>query len=453
MTPYHKFEMQDLLRQQPVIVSYFRTLAESNNLAAINTETGGSRKKLSPTFYTITANFLSKLPENVRPVLNLSRTTELSIVYAIFEQCTYEDTVRYIVVYLKQLIEVLYHNVSSRNQIFCRVRKRLLAKFPGIRYELRKVLHISLSESEMLRLRYSAQVYERNINQQELSDKTAVDLIQANRSSPDWTNLMIVVALAVGSRMIEIARVSSFELTEHPRLIRIVGVAKQKETEMPKVIVKPVIGLKAINIIEIVSFIRKTLSTTRLWNLGACPNGFITTGDDKSNQDISSGISTPLQTKVRELVGQDFTFHKLRSVYAELAWKRQYKHLSMSKTAYYSYVLGHKPTSLSTALGYQRFDIKEDVKTEKVVDDPVLTETFVTFQDEYGNEFKLVPNPQRRYEADDKRLDRIKTQASDLRLHGLKPTYTNLRKLRNGNDLINKFKMDDAKQREDKPED
>jgi hypothetical protein len=439
--------MQDIRRQQPLIVAFFRTLADNDNLPEIKSESGTTRKKLSPTFYTILAKFLAADGWQVKPALNLSRTTELSVVYTILDQCTLEDTVRYILIYLKQLIEALYHNVSSRNQIFCRTRKRINQRFGSIRYEVKRVLHISLPESEMLRLRYNAQVYETNVNQKDIADKKVVQVIQDMRSSPDWVNLMIVVALSVGSRMIEIVRVSNFELTEHPKLIRIVGVAKQKETDMPKVITKPVIGLRAKNVIDIVSFIRRTLSRTRVWGLGVNPDGTYTYGDYKTNQEISSTISVPLQKKVRELFGENFSFHKLRSVYAELAWKRQYKHLTMSKTAYYSYVLGHKPTSLTTALSYQRFDIKEDVKSEVAVPDPVLMDTVdVTFQDEFGNEFKVEPNPRRNYESEEKRLDRIRRQAATLILHGLKPTHTNLRKLRNGNDLISKLKEEEKKE-------
>jgi hypothetical protein len=60
------------------------------------------------------------------------------------------------------------------------------------------------------------------------------------------------------------------------------------------------------------------------------------------------------------MLGPEFVFHDTRSLYAELSFL-QFSPPGISKTAWFSDVLGHKAESLTSALSYQKFSLKRKI--------------------------------------------------------------------------------------------
>jgi hypothetical protein len=66
-------------------------------------------------------------------------------------------------------------------------------------------------------------------NQRQLIDSDILKLINDLRFAEDWISLIVCVGLAVGSRLIEILRVTTYQPVENPIYIRVEGVAKDKK--------------------------------------------------------------------------------------------------------------------------------------------------------------------------------------------------------------------------------
>src|SRR5690606_34485602 len=72
--------------------------------------------------------------------------------------------------------------------------------------------------------------------------------------------------------------------------------------------------------------------------------------------------------RTREIFGQDFVFHDLRALYAQLAFV-MFAPPNMSQIAFISQVLGHKENSLTTGLSYTKFVLKKE-RLHEIARDP-----------------------------------------------------------------------------------
>jgi hypothetical protein len=267
------------------------------------------------------------------------KRNEIQLICAIIETGS-KRTVEKIIEPLQKLIPAIWQNLESRKNIYVKIRKTVNQFHPELKEFYKKGLHISSLDSFDLKVNYNNKVYQRNIQQLQLDKAVALKLVQDLKETVRWENLMIVIAMCVGSRMIEIAKLSKYyPLGNGLNEIFVCGLAKCKDEK--RECMRPVAGgLDANDIIGLVEVVRTCLQI----------------GETESNSAISSRLSKPLQKQVRALFGKTMTFHKLRSVYAELAWEANIDK-NLSKPAFYAKVLGHKPQNLSTALSYQRYVI------------------------------------------------------------------------------------------------
>lgn len=256
---------------------------------------------------------------------------------------------------IQQLLTTLYRNPRTRT-VYSKEIRDVYKKFGDDAYqEACKVIHISAQERKDIAAEYEKKVYNMHCNQIKISKEKILELITENKASSDWRLLTILVGVATGARLIEILMVSKFSpLEDSPYIITITGVAKTKDL---REITKPTFGLSGEEIVNAVSRIRKTLSVERKWDLGVGTSGKVMT-----RQQVTHSVTKGIQNRVKKIFGSTATFHKLRSIYAEfsyLTYLASCKNQPVSKTAYFSYVLGHRPESLHTALSYERYNVQQ----------------------------------------------------------------------------------------------
>ena len=217
-------------------------------------------------------------------------------------------------------------------------------------------------------------------------------IINELRYQPDWVSLCVCVALAVGSRLIEILRVSTYVEVENPLYIRVEGVAKDRadreikggeekkddSKQLPpnkRIFVKPIVGgILSGELIDMVNSIRDQLNDR--YNL-----------DERhlTRKQLTALVDAKLNVKVREVLGEGFVLHDCRSLYAHMAWAQYGNQEGQSQTYFFSQVLGHHENSLNVSLGYQKFAIKRQIKQ----DDPDLVSKITTLQEEVRGIQKL----------------------------------------------------------------
>lgn len=159
----------------------------------------------------------------------------------------------------------------------------------------------------------------------------------------------------------------------------------------------------------------------------------------------------------RNVFVDGYTFHSTRAIYAEMAWVA-FAPPNMSKTAYFSQVLGHKEQSLTTALSYQKFAVRRKIQE----DDPDLVSKITELQEDL-NAFKKsvakkpgfqdipitssvvvlynlkkdpVELPKVPWTGKESRAEQLKETVDILKNKKILPSYNNLRKLGFGTNLI-----------------
>lgn len=401
------------------------------------------------------------------------------------------------------LISDLYRNAlffhgtgNTQKMAFTDVKKafdRIFRDYPDIITLSAEYLRSSPILKKLLQANYDRQVYEKNVTQKEITDTFVLAKINEFKSSTDWRKLMIAVGLAVGSRSIEILRRSMYSPAENPKYVTVVGVAKEhnqdignralietkaewdkfvadnyniklpnvesknREELVQRKLVKPVVGMLAVDVIGLVSKIRQIVSEEKNIYLGYDPLGQNTKGKQrKSNKEITNLCNAPLNEAIREFFVDGYTFHYTRAIYAEMAWVA-FAPPNMSKTAYFSQVLGHKEQSLTTALSYQKFAVRRKIQE----DDPDLVAKITELQEDltafkkrvekpgfkdipipsavvylYNQQKETVELPKVPWTGRESRADQLKEMVELLKSKKILPSYNNLRKLGFGTNLI-----------------
>lgn len=340
-----------------------------------------------------------------------------------------------------------------------------------------------------------AKTYQDNTNILEFSDNFVLQKIQQYKTSDRWEHWWFAVALAIGSRGVEIFRRSCYAIGESATYCTVTGVAKDRPSDIgnrapietqeewkryndnkheidwpngirQRIFQKPVIGMTARELLDLVSKLRQYISRDKGYYLGIDPNGNQTNLDGKrnvSNEELPKQVGTALRKLLKEeWNNKKIVLHSLRALYAELAWIG-FAPSGYSKTAYYAKVLGHKETSLTTALSYQKFAIRRNLaETPKAfsmklteIESLVLTLVdkfkkqsipfkakelrIVIFKDRDGNyhEFKKIP-----YSDKVDRKTQLIEAVNALDKLNINPSYTNLHKLGFGTELITKMRQE-----------
>lgn len=335
----------------------------------------------------------------------------------------------------------------------------------------RKTLRLAPEASLLRNKDYSSKIFNQHRHQRQIVDGDILEQMNLLRYKEDWVSLTLLVALAVGSRLIEILMVSTYENAENPAYITVVGVAKDRndpagdeDKNNQRKVTKPILGgILAPELIQTVENIRTQFSRQHNVDLGfedsegkrKLPRKQITNLADKKVND-----------KIREVFGETYTFHDARSIYAQLAWV-QFAPAGISQTAFFSEVLGHAEGSLTVSLSYQKFvirrkleevdiDLKGKVQTLdaefKVLREQVLEKKkerrdlpmaqkiqTVNFQSRDGRTFSIMKQPRIRDQDDEARMARLKAAVQTLEENGVKPSFRVLSSLGFGARVVNRW--------------
>lgn len=386
---------------------------------------------------------------------------------------------------------------NTQKQAFTDVKKpfdRIFRDYPNVLQAASEYLKTNPVLKRLLQANYEKQVYEKNIAQKEITDTFVLAKINELKNSTDWRKLMIAVGLAVGSRSIEILRRSMYTTATNPKYITVVGVAKEHNQnigdralieskadwqqfvtddyniKLPNVdskngeeviqrkLTKPVVGMLAVDVIDLIAKIRQMVSEDKNIYLGYDPLGNNTKGKmRKTNVEITNLCNASLNEAMKQYFVDGYTYHYTRAIYAEMAWVA-FAPPNMSKTAFFSQVLGHKEQSLTTALSYQKFAVRRKLQE----DDPDLIAKITELQEEF-NVFKKriiqkpgfqdIPIPSAvvylydqnkevveiskvPWTGKESRAEQLKKTVESLKEKKILPSYNNLRKLGFGTNLI-----------------
>jgi hypothetical protein len=182
------------------------------------------------------------------------------------------------------------------------------------------ILGLSQERSLAKRAEYKAEIQNRTSNRK--ADKYTRDFIysvidDAAQSSNPMKNL-VAVLLATGSRTIEATRISTYEKVEgSDECVKVIGVAKDTEVDLVKVMIRPLIRLQVDKVLELISTVRKLHDFEKMTNKEA--SQAITSGLSKTvfdYFDILDILAGDSQTNIKKT-----TPHKLRHMWASLAYQ------------------------------------------------------------------------------------------------------------------------------------
>jgi len=396
------------------------------------------------TYYAKLVQLIKKLPDDTRKEIEKFNIYS-GVLYSLIGLIELMDSVLLLknISKIKNILCICYPCLSTLRTFMSHLKYSVCYKFesfPEIIKAAKETLCLSQEDYKELDLKYSKLVVERNKNQETLSDLLIFKIIDETKESLKWEEKMIAIALSCGSRMIEIAKVSNYEpIGGEPFKILIIGTAKSREKKVT--VKKPVVGgLRAGHVIHLVRLVRDAILT----------DYFGPSQKEKaevSNKELTTFIARRIYKYVRRHLGifieGKLSFHTLRSIYAEMAWVESEGTHTMSKTAFYSEVLGHNPNDIKTALSYQRFVVKPGSEVKEV-------KKPITYTD---NVLKAKKNKKKanfkgkngwfsiEKKKNSKRMENLEADAKILQENGIKLTYDNLRRCGYGTILVRKFKQ------------
>lgn len=167
-----------------------------------------------------------------------------------------------------------------------------------------------------------------------------------------WTEELLWLALASGSRRIELLRTSTFAaVPSWPRYIQQTGLAKKKDGLDSHSLLKPLLGtITATDFLATLASMRGKLEPLidRKFSKQQRP----------TREALGTWAKSPIRCELRRqwqsLVPK---FHLLRAIYGNMSYL-QYAQEHMSLTVWLSRVLGHDQGDLGTAMHYQTVYIK-----------------------------------------------------------------------------------------------
>ena len=267
---------------------------------------------------------------------------------------------------MAQLLPVLYTKISVLNTWLSTISGTIQKKFHtdeklGVEIvrTAKNKLRLSKEERKLQQINYAAKVAKANAQQKELTDTKVLEVINSLRTAiaedqkgKDVISRICLVGLCVGSRISEIVSVSTYTEVDNPHYVQVEGVSKERKKvdgpAAPRTFIKPVILLLSEELIDVIISLRQQLETHYKIDLGegAGPED----AKEMTVQKLVSLVDPRANKRIRELFGEDYTFHATRAIYAQMAWI-SYAPPGMSQTSFYSQVLGHKEGSENSERG------------------------------------------------------------------------------------------------------
>eukprot|EP00808_Paulinella_micropora_P022277 g76314.t1 len=230
---------------------------------------------------------------------------------------------------LQWTLNTLQHieKVNTKDSYLTRLRKAFKEQHPTKEAEINKEL--KLTDEERTK-KATTQIKQRNKNLKEIKNyepATVFKIMDTLNKSGKMTDLIILLQLATGRRLIEVLRITGTppEAKEQKGYIVIDKVAKDKKG--------------AINNIE-VPLIHISYNDMRTaWE--AVREALTDEDKKKTNQALTNKYDARISKRMRELFNDDkATSHLARKIYGALAY-REYAPANMDRSIFLSKVLGH----------------------------------------------------------------------------------------------------------------
>ena len=281
---------------------------------------------------------------------------------------------------MDRIVKALYSNVNSSEKIFSTLRKSIIARF-GIKsrqYEL-SLLHMGLSPAEISarRRQYAEQVQERNFSRDSLEPIYIEDVLSTIKqlaASEDPIRNLIACLLATGTRQSEAASLSEFKpVSGNSKMIEVVNLAKSRPG---KTSIRPVLGMRATEVIELIKKIRTVL------NVGG------------TIEQVTNRFSIPLNMAFKTLFGnRGMTVHKSRYIYANVCFALYAEGKKIPYESYLSSILGHE--SADSTKSYLAINIQHkptEAKAEEPKADNIEFERFKNIRRKFVTEEEKIEN-------------------------------------------------------------
>ena len=258
------------------------------------------------------------------------------------------------------IINLLYSNINTVSAIYTELNNHARAFGGEAAYNV-SVAVFKRTDVQSRDVRSHAQtvVSDKNRSQKQIELTHVLGVISAYKSidgndASSRSKRAIALLLSVGSRLIELLKVSNYEAIENkPNQIRVSNFAKKRGLVAGS-IDKPLLGLTSQEFLDGVTFIRSFIDKKQ------------------GNAKVTSLWDAKLNQEVRATRGlEQCSVKDLRAIYANAAFKLHAPKSGPdvpSSTAYISQVLGHDQRSLTTALSYQGINIRMPIQHENTLD-------------------------------------------------------------------------------------
>lgn len=208
--------------------------------------------------------------------------------------------------HVQRILISLYKNINSLHKNSIEWRKPIAAAFGKYSEVYRKAIYeLGISKEESLERResYQREVRERLKTRQETIEEGRIyEIIDYCYQSAEFFENIIAIMLATGSRLVEVLKISKFmPIPEEPQKIHIFGMAKGQND---KNVIRPLIRLNSEQILDLITHIRRQKNFA-----------------DMSEEEASSAACAGVNGIIRKIIGSEYTSHKLRYIWASLAWE------------------------------------------------------------------------------------------------------------------------------------
>eukprot|EP00808_Paulinella_micropora_P011669 g38943.t1 len=230
---------------------------------------------------------------------------------------------------LKWVLSTIQHidKVNTKDAYLTRLRKAFKEQHPTKEAEILKEL--KLTDEERTK-KATTQIKQRNKNLKEIKNyepATVFKIMDNLNKSKKMTDLIILLQLATGRRLIEVLRITSTppESKEQKNYIIIDKVAKDKKGAINNIEV-PLIHISYNDMRTAWEAVRETL-----------------TDEDKTktNQELTNKYDGRISRRMKELFNdKKATSHLARKIYGAMAY-REYAPANMDRSIFLSKVLGH----------------------------------------------------------------------------------------------------------------
>tara|TARA_R110000796_G_scaffold137416_1_gene253498 strand:+ start:1815 stop:3131 length:1317 start_codon:yes stop_codon:yes gene_type:complete len=296
--------------------------------------------------------------------------SDITLLLAVFDQNLppQDQAIEYftqILPLLNEIIQAIHYDLIMVNMIYSKFRKKVFNKYGQTRdtdqYRyIRNTKIFGLTPDQVVRVKKQAEV-RLSLNNSNLQKFKARDIFRIIKlaSQGNYLDLILTVALCTGSRLCEILKVSDFIALDDPKMIKVIGLAKDRRVssgevqKSEKIVIKPLIMIDSANIIRMVAEIRRNVP------------------QDKTVEKTTQFVSARVNALVRYRFNRDdIKFHTTRKIYGSLAHMISPMGQGKSLTQFLSTVLGHEGLISACALNYSTVDIE----LEKMKTDPDLIE-------------------------------------------------------------------------------